>query len=146
VLKIRTMRGGEANPEIAVSAEGSQVETLVAQMKRDSHRTMRVGRFLRRTSIDELPQLWNVVVGHMSLVGPRPLRPFEVAALNGWQRRRQEVRPGITGPWQVEGRSDIDWTERMQLDYGYTRNWTLLGDLRVLGKTPMAVLRRQGAR
>ena len=108
-------------------------------------RITRLGRFIRRTSLDELPQLWNVLRGDMSLVGPRPLRPFEVDALGDWQLRRQEVRPGITGLWQVLGRSDINWTERMQLDYTYARHWSIAADMGILFRTVGAVFHRKGS-
>jgi exopolysaccharide biosynthesis polyprenyl glycosylphosphotransferase len=108
-------------------------------------RVTRMGRFLRRTSLDELPQLWNVLRGEMSLVGPRPLRAFEVAALEPWQATRQDVLPGVTGLWQVLGRSDVDWHERQQLDFSYAHSWSLGTDLRILAETVPAVLRRRGA-
>jgi lipopolysaccharide/colanic/teichoic acid biosynthesis glycosyltransferase len=151
VLKIRTMSTRKNDRETDIDGPtptpaGPDMATLVEQLKSDTQAVTRLGRVLRMTSIDELPQLWNVLVGEMSLVGPRPLRPFEVAALDNWEMRRQEMRPGITGLWQVEGRSEIGWSERMQLDYAYIRNWSLLSDLSLLAKTPMAVLRRQGAR
>jgi exopolysaccharide biosynthesis polyprenyl glycosylphosphotransferase len=145
VLKLRTMRvEGDTRDALPPAAEGG-IEEIVRSLKGDDHRVTRVGRVLRRTSLDELPQLWNVLVGQMSLVGPRPLRPFEVAELSDWQRGRQQVRPGITGLWQVLGRSDIDWRERMQLDYTYVRHWSVASDLRILWRTVPVVLRRKGA-
>ncbi len=108
-------------------------------------RITKVGRFLRKTSLDELPQLLNVLVGDMSLVGPRPLRPFEVQSLSGWQLVRQTVRPGITGLWQTLGRSNVDWDERMQMDYDYVRHWSIANDLRILLQTVRVVLVRKGA-
>jgi lipopolysaccharide/colanic/teichoic acid biosynthesis glycosyltransferase len=81
----------------------------------------------------------------MSLVGPRPLRDFEVAALEPWQAARQDVLPGVTGLWQVLGRSDVDWHERQQLDFSYAHAWSLGTDLRILAETVPAVLRRRGA-
>ena len=104
-----------------------------------------VGAFLRRTSLDELPQLWNVLKGDMSLVGPRPLRRYEVDALTDWQFTRQEVRPGIKGLWQILGRSEIAWSERMQLDYSYVRHWTFQRDLAILARTFGVVLSSRGA-
>jgi lipopolysaccharide/colanic/teichoic acid biosynthesis glycosyltransferase len=86
-----------------------------------------------------------VLKGDMSLVGPRPLRSFEVAALEPWQRVRQDLRPGLTGLWQVLGRSDVGWEERMQLDYTYVAHWSLLQDLRILARTASAVIRKDGA-
>jgi exopolysaccharide biosynthesis polyprenyl glycosylphosphotransferase len=117
-----------------------------AAMKiRDDPRVTRVGAFLRRTSLDELPQLWDVLRGAMSLVGPRPLLLFEGEHLSDWQKRRLEVRPGITGLWQVLGRSEIGWDERMELDYKYVRNWSLTDDLGILARTPGVVIKRRGA-
>ena len=134
----------------AADAEGAAVvdiETAVAQLKQeDDPRITRVGRFIRRTSIDELPQLWNVLRGDMSIVGPRPLRPFEAQSLNDWQRHRHDVRPGITGSWQVLGRSDVTWDERMQMDYAYARNHSLRQDLRILARTANVVIGAKGAR
>ncbi len=143
ILKFRTMRAADdAEPE----AEAAGIAETVEQMKASgTARTTRLGEILRRTSLDELPQLINVLKGDMSLVGPRPLRPFEVAALEPWQCVRQDLRPGLTGLWQVLGRSDIGWEERMQLDYSYVAHWSLLEDLRVLARTPSAVLRKDGA-
>ena len=82
----------------------------------------------------------------MSLVGPRPLRAFEVASLAPWQTSRQDVLPGLTGLWQVQGRSDVDWHERLQLDYSYAHSWSLATDLRILAETIPAVLKGRGAR
>jgi lipopolysaccharide/colanic/teichoic acid biosynthesis glycosyltransferase len=95
-------------------------------------------------SLDELPQLWNVVRGDMSLVGPRPL-PVEAAAFVGDERRRLRVRPGLTGLWQVSGRSDLGWEETVALDMHYVDHWSLGLDLAILARTPLAVLRGRGA-
>jgi exopolysaccharide biosynthesis polyprenyl glycosylphosphotransferase len=123
-----------------------EIQDAVRDLKNASgDRVTRMGRFLRRTSLDELPQLWNVLRGEMSLVGPRPLRAFEVAALEPWQVARQDVLPGVTGLWQVLGRSDVDWHERQQLDFSYAHSWSLATDLRILAETVPAVLRRRGA-
>jgi exopolysaccharide biosynthesis polyprenyl glycosylphosphotransferase len=109
-------------------------------------RITRVGRFIRKTSIDELPQLFNVFVGHMSLVGPRPPLPSEVAQYEPWQRRRLSVRPGITGMWQVSGRNaNVDFDEWMQLDLKYIDTWSLWLDVKILFKTLPAVLLHKGA-
>lgn len=81
----------------------------------------------------------------MSLVGPRPLRPFEAAALAPWQLAREELRPGLTGLWQVLGRSDVEWEERMQLDYSYVAHWSFASDLQILARTLPVVLRKDGA-
>jgi len=112
---------------------------------RQDPRVTRMGRFLRRTSLDELPQLVNVVRGHMSLVGPRPALPAEVAAYESEVRRRLVVKPGITGLWQVSGRSDLSWEETVRLDQSYVDNWSLRLDLAILVRTVRAVLGQKGA-
>ncbi|WP_121258911.1 sugar transferase [Nocardioides ferulae] len=112
---------------------------------KDDPRITRPGRWLRRFSLDELPQLVNVLRGDMSLVGPRPPLPLEVAKYEGDTARRLRVRPGMTGLWQVSGRSDLSWTEAIRLDLYYVDNWSMLQDLSILTKTLGAVLRRRGA-
>ena len=104
-----------------------------------------VGRFLRRSSLDELPQLFNVLGGTMSLVGPRPLVPGEGAELVDFLHRRTLVRPGITGLWQVSGRSEVSSAERIRLDFYYVENWSLVGDLAIMGRTVRTVLSQRGA-
>jgi len=105
-----------------------------------------VGKFLRRTSLDELPQFWNVIVGDMSLVGPRPPIPYELAAYQTWHRRRLlEVKPGITGLWQVTARSKVDFDEMVRLDLRYAMAWTPWLDLKILFRTPLAVIKGAGA-
>jgi len=109
-------------------------------------RITRVGKFLRRTSLDELPQFINVLRGDMSLVGPRPPIPYELAAYQTWHRRRLlEVKPGITGLWQVTGRSTVDFDEMVRLDLRYATSWTPWLDLRILIRTPAAVIKGSGA-
>lgn len=108
-------------------------------------RVTRVGRFLRRYSLDELPQLFNILVGSMSLVGPRPPLPGEVASYDAIARRRLQVKPGLTGLWQVSGRSDLTWQESLDLDLSYVEQWSLALDAAVLLKTPAAVVRARGA-
>jgi lipopolysaccharide/colanic/teichoic acid biosynthesis glycosyltransferase len=100
-----------------------------------------VGRWLRRTSLDEVPQLVNVLRGEMSLVGPRPMLRFELELLEPWQRERFHVRPGLTGLWQVSGRSRVDVNEAIRLDVEYARTRSMLLDLQILARTPGAVLR-----
>jgi exopolysaccharide biosynthesis polyprenyl glycosylphosphotransferase len=111
----------------------------------DDPRVTRVGRFLRSWSIDELPQLWNVVRGEMSLVGPRPMPPDIDRHISGWGRRRLDLTPGITGLWQVLGRTSIPFEEMIELDYLYVTNWSVWGDIRLLLRTVGAVLSRRGA-
>jgi lipopolysaccharide/colanic/teichoic acid biosynthesis glycosyltransferase len=104
-------------------------------------RITRVGRFLRRTSIDELPQLWNVLRGDMSLVGPRPALRYQVEQYDERQRRRLEVRPGLTGWAQVNGRATLSWPERIELDVWYVDNRSPAIDLRILLRTPLVLFR-----
>jgi exopolysaccharide biosynthesis polyprenyl glycosylphosphotransferase len=112
---------------------------------RNDPRITPVGRFIRKYSLDELPQLFNVLSGRMSLVGPRPNLPAEVAKYGDDMRRRLLVKPGITGLWQISGRNDLSWQETVQLDLRYVENWTLGYDLMILWKTPSAVARGLGA-
>lgn len=110
----------------------------------DDPRITRVGRFLRKTSLDELPQIWSVLVGDMSLVGPRPTS-FAADTYSLWHTERLEVVPGITGLWQVSGRSNIDFDERVRLDVAYIENRSLWYDLKLILRTAGAVVGRQGA-
>ena len=112
---------------------------------RNDPRITPFGKLLRRTSLDELPQLFNVLKGEMSLVGPRPPLPSEVAQYKRWQRRRLSMRPGITGLWQVSGRNHVDFDQWMALDMQYLDKWSLWLDLRILLRTSQAVLRSKGA-
>jgi lipopolysaccharide/colanic/teichoic acid biosynthesis glycosyltransferase len=109
-------------------------------------RITRVGKFLRRTSLDELPQFLNVLTGEMSLVGPRPPIPYELAAYQTWHRRRVlEVKPGITGLWQVTGRSRVNFDEMVRLDLRYATSWSPILDFAILMRTPLAVIKGEGA-
>ena len=108
-------------------------------------RVTRVGRFLRRCSLDELPQLVNVLRGEMSLVGPRPLPEVEHERISGHYRRRVDLMPGLTGLWQVHGRSNIPFEGMVDLDYFYVTNWSLVMDLKVIIRTFAVVARGQGA-
>lgn len=120
--------------------------TLASEHKlKDDPRVTRVGRFLRRTSLDELPQFFNVLRGEMSVVGPRIISPEEQAKYGHWDMNLLTVKPGITGLWQVSGRSDVSYTERINLDMNYIRNWTIWLDLQILLQTLPAVLSRRGA-
>jgi exopolysaccharide biosynthesis polyprenyl glycosylphosphotransferase len=112
---------------------------------RDDPRLTWVGRFIRRTSIDEVPQLWNVLRGEMSLVGPRPPIPAEVEQYEEWHRRRLEVVPGMTGLWQVSGRSHLSFDEMVMLDIYYIENWSIGLDLQILARTLPAVFAAAGA-
>ena len=142
-LKLRSMVDGADSRRHHLS-HLNETDGPVFKMSRDP-RVTRVGRFLRATSIDELPQLWNVLRGDMSLVGPRPPLTEEVAQYEPWQLRRLEVRPGITCLWQISGRSRIGFQEWMRLDLEYIRQQSLALDLRILIRTIPAVLSREGA-
>ena len=111
----------------------------------DAHRLIRTGAILRRTSLDELPQLWNVLRGDMSLVGPRPPIPEEVAQYQRWQRRRLAMKPGLTCLWQISGRNNIDFERWMQLDLEYIDSWSPMLDVKILLKTIPVVLSGKGA-
>lgn len=111
----------------------------------DDPRTTPFGRFLRRWSLDELPQLWNIVRGQMSIVGPRPPLPSEVERYDRRVRQRLRVKPGLTGLWQVNGRSNLSWEEGIQLDLHYIENWSLATDVVIVAKTAKAVFMRRGA-
>jgi lipopolysaccharide/colanic/teichoic acid biosynthesis glycosyltransferase len=112
---------------------------------RNDPRMTRIGRFLRRASLDEIPQFWNVLRDEMSLVGPRPQLPEEVGLYEEWHRRRLEVKPGLTGLWQVLGRSDTSFDDMVRLDIYYAENWSPGMDLRIMLETIPAVLSGKGA-
>ncbi|MFJ8825925.1 sugar transferase [Streptomyces sp. NPDC102467] len=143
IFKFRTMVTGahRARAELADRNEGAG---LLFKLRRDP-RVTRVGAVLRRYSIDELPQLFNVLTGSMSLVGPRPPLPEESAAYGPDIRRRLLVKPGLTGLWQISGRSDLPWDEAVRLDLRYVEDWSLALDSVILWKTLRAVLHGQGA-
>lgn len=142
LIKLRTM---------SKDAEEQRGELLAQSKDRgwlhldDDPRITRVGRLLRLTSLDELPQLWNVLKGDMSLVGPRPLVAEEDSMVDEWARGRLDLTPGITGLWQVLGRTSIPFEEMVKLDYLYVTNWSLWGDVRLILRTLPVVLRRDGA-
>ena len=113
---------------------------------KDDPRVTKVGKIIRKTSIDELPQFFNVLKGEMSLVGPRPPIPYEVEKYEPWHLRRiLEVKPGITGLWQVDGRSKTSFDDMVRLDLRYVQNWSLWLDVKILLKTIRAVIRPNGA-
>ncbi|MCW2673824.1 MAG: polyprenyl glycosylphosphotransferase [Frankiales bacterium] len=142
IWKFRTMHVG-AERLTADLAALNETDGGLFKIRRDP-RVTRVGSFLRRWSIDELPQLVNVLLGQMSLIGPRPL-PVTLEDFAGDERRRLLVRPGLTGLWQVSGRSDLSWEESVRLDLYYVENWSLAVDAVILLRTVIAVVRRQGA-
>lgn len=143
MTKFRSMRVN-ADRQKGLLADANEGAGPLFKMTADP-RVTRVGRVIRRFSIDEIPQLLDVLRGDMSLVGPRPQLPEEVAQLAPHQRRRLKVKPGITGPWQVGGRSNLPADESVRLDLTYVENWSLTGDLIILAKTVKAVLARDGA-
>jgi lipopolysaccharide/colanic/teichoic acid biosynthesis glycosyltransferase len=112
---------------------------------RDDPRTTNLGRWLRRYSLDELPQLWNILLGEMSWVGPRPATPAETAQFEEWHHRRFEVMPGLTGLSQVLGRSDMSFDEMVRLDIFYAEHWSPAMDIRIMLQTVPAVLHGRGA-
>lgn len=109
-----------------------------------SRHTIRVGSFIRRWALDELPQLWNVLRGDMNLVGPRPVLPSEASGYDDWAAQRLNVRPGLTGWAQVRGRNNLNWKERIEHDLWYVRNRSFLLDLWIMGKTPLVLLTGKG--
>lgn len=142
-LKLRTMVGDAEDRLADLHKEEDHREGLFKM--EDDPRITTAGRLLRRYSIDELPQLWNVLRGEMSLVGPRPPLPSEVATYDSVASRRLRVRPGLTGLWQVSGRSNLSWDEAIRLDVYYVDNWSMLQDLSILVRTVRAVVGRDGA-
>lgn len=143
VYKFRTMVP-DAEARKASLARHNQQQWPLFKIRSDPRMT-RVGTWLRRWSLDELPQLLNVLAGEMSLVGPRPALPDEAAMYGDHVRRRLAVKPGMTGLWQVNGRSDLSWEESVRLDLRYVENWSLMLDLQILWKTWAAVVRGWGA-
>jgi exopolysaccharide biosynthesis polyprenyl glycosylphosphotransferase len=143
MMKFRTMVVG-ADAMIDELREQNEATGPLFKLRRDP-RVTRVGRFLRRWSLDELPQLWNVMTGDMSLVGPRPALPPEVDAYEDWHFDRLEVPPGITGLWQVKGRSDLPFDDYVRLDLFYIENWSVGYDLYIMAKTIPAVFAGRGA-
>lgn len=141
MFKFRTMVLNAASMQHLVANEK---DGPVFKNQRDP-RITKVGRFLRSTSIDELPQLLNVLLGQMSLVGPRPPVPAEVAKYQPWQLRRLAVKPGLTCLWQVSGRCEIGFDDWVRMDIWYVNNQNLATDLSLLAKTPLSVLSRRGA-
>jgi len=144
MLKFRSMHVDAEARLAAIRDLNEKADGLLFKV-RDDPRMTRVGRWLRRYSLDELPQLLNVVMGDMSLVGPRPPLPSEVALYPDDVRRRLLVKPGVTGLWQVSGRSDLSWEDSVRLDLRYVENWSLFYDFAILFKTASAVLKGSGA-
>ena len=143
MYKLRSMIDDAEQRRVELEAI-NEMDGPVFKSSRDP-RVTNVGRILRRFSIDEFPQLFNVVKGEMSLVGPRPPLPAEVERYKRWQRRRLSMKPGITCLWQISGRNQIGFDEWMRLDLNYIDNWSLLLDLKILLKTIPVVLLGRGA-
>ncbi len=143
MMKFRSMEVGADQLKLDLRTR-NDVDGPLFKLHKD-HRVTRLGGFLRRTSLDELPQLINVLIGKMSLVGPRPFVPDESAEIDGWALRRFDVRPGMTGLWQTSGRSDLPFEELRQLDYAYVASWSLWWDLKILWHTPASMMHGHGA-
>ncbi len=143
MLKFRTMVAGAAELQPELEPE-NEAEGALFKIREDP-RVTRVGRFLRRFSLDEIPQVVNVLKGEMSLVGPRPLPKRDYELLEDWHRRRYGVLPGMTGLWQISGRSGLSFDDLVRLDFTYIENWSLWLDISVIVKTIPAVITRRGA-
>ncbi len=144
LLKFRSMNH-DAERQRAALEERNEMSGPVFKLSHDP-RVTRVGSFVRRTSLDELPQLWNVLKGDMSLVGPRPPLPSEVKQYERWHRRRLSMKPGLTCLWQTRGRNHVDFDEWMKLDMEYIDNWSISQDVKILLRTIPAVLFARGAK
>jgi lipopolysaccharide/colanic/teichoic acid biosynthesis glycosyltransferase len=143
MLKFRTMVAGAAEQQHALE-RANEASGALFKIREDP-RVTAVGRVLRRFSLDEIPNLLNVLRGEMSLVGPRPLPVRDYQRLEPWHRRRYNVLPGMTGLWQIAGRSDLSFDDLVRLDFYYLENWSIWLDLTILIKTPFAVFARKGA-
>ena len=140
MLKFRTMRADAAGQQAELEAS-NEADGPLFKIREDP-RVTSVGAFLRRFSLDEIPQLWNVLRGEMSLVGPRPLPLRDYERLEGWHRKRYLVLPGVTGLWQISGRSNLGFDDLVRLDFYYLENWSIWLDISILVKTVPAVLAR----
>ncbi len=143
MIKFRSMKE-TAEDDLAALLEKNEGNGVLFKL-RDDPRVTRIGAILRRYSLDELPQLWNIFVGDMSIVGPRPPLAREVEQYNDRVQRRLYIKPGLTGPWQVGGRSDLSWDESVRLDLHYVENWSITGDLRIMWRTVGVVISPVGA-
>jgi len=143
MVKFRSMHT-DAEQQLAALREQNDGSGLLFKMK-DDPRVTRVGRVMRKLSLDELPQFWNVLTGEMSVVGPRPPLPSEVTGYDGNVFRRLYIKPGITGLWQVSGRSDLSWDESVRLDLRYVENWSVVNDLQIMWRTARVMVSPSGA-
>ncbi len=144
MYKFRSMVTNAEELKKKLAEENDQTDRFIFKMKNDP-RITKVGHFIRKTSLDEFPQFFNVLKGDMSLVGPRPALPEEVARYGSLYSTRLLVKPGITGPWQVSGRSDLSQEQSEYLDVSYIENWSIAGDLAILAKTVLVVFRGTGS-
>jgi lipopolysaccharide/colanic/teichoic acid biosynthesis glycosyltransferase len=143
MVKFRSM-STDAEQRLSALKEQNEGSGLLFKMRNDP-RITRIGRILRKLSLDELPQFWNVLIGDMSVVGPRPPLPVEVAGYDDRVFRRLYLKPGITGLWQVSGRSDLPWDESVRLDLRYVENWSVMNDLHIMWRTARAMAQPSGA-
>jgi lipopolysaccharide/colanic/teichoic acid biosynthesis glycosyltransferase len=143
MLKFRSMTPN-AERDLAGLLDRNEGAGVLFKMRNDP-RVTAVGRVLREHSLDELPQFWNILMGDMSVVGPRPPLVCEAEAYDEPVRRRLMIKPGLTGMWQINGRSDLSWEESVRLDLYYVENWSLTGDLMIVWRTARAVVRPRGA-
>ena len=143
IVKFRSMHA-DAEQRLAALKTANEGSGLLFKMKNDP-RITRVGRILRKLSFDELPQFWNVLAGEMSVVGPRPPLPSEVSDYDGTVSRRLYIKPGITGLWQISGRSDLSWDESIRLDLRYVENWSVITDLQIMWRTARVMFAPRGA-
>jgi lipopolysaccharide/colanic/teichoic acid biosynthesis glycosyltransferase len=140
--------GDAARTDEQPEADVQQASVPLHELRKkavDAERITRIGSLMRRTGLDELPQFLNVLRGDMSLVGPRPFTESESETFTGWQARRFELRPGITGLWQVSGRNDLSMDDLRRLDYLYVASWSLWWDVKIVWDTPRAMARGFGA-
>ena len=147
MLKFRSMVVGadEILENLLEACEQTQLAWDENKKIMNDQRITTIGYWLRRSSLDELPQLWNVLVGDMSLVGPRPILPNEIEDWGGYFQFYRQVKPGITGLWQVSGRSSLTYQERVEIDASYVQNWTFWLDVKILMRTIVVVLLAKGA-
>jgi len=143
MVKFRSMHV-DAEQQLAALRAQNEGAGVLFKMK-DDPRVTRVGRVLRKLSLDELPQFWNVLTGAMSVVGPRPPLPSDVTGYDGNVFRRLYIKPGITGLWQVSGRSDLTWDESVRLDLRYVENWSIVNDLQIMWRTAKVMFAPTGA-
>jgi lipopolysaccharide/colanic/teichoic acid biosynthesis glycosyltransferase len=143
MLKFRTMVEG-ADGQLAGLEGANEASGALFKIRHDP-RITRVGRVLRRFSLDEVPNIINVLRGEMSIVGPRPLPLRDYERLEPWHRRRYHILPGMTGLWQIAGRSDLTFDDLVRLDFYYLENWSLSLDISIILRTPLAVAARRGA-